>query len=72
MSMLVFRVILMLHPFTKLPWRFSGADYVPPSGPAWQGEHNEEILREAGVSQATIDELKDKGILVARYEDRWT
>lgn len=54
------------------PWRFSGADYVPPAGPAWQGEHNEEILREAGVSQTAIDELKEKGILVARYTDRWS
>ncbi len=54
------------------PWRFSNADYEPPSGPAWQGEHNEDILREAGVSDAAISELRDKGILVTRYEDRWS
>ena len=53
------------------PWRFSKADYVPPAGPAWQGEHNDEILRDAGVSESTIAELRDKGILVAKYEDRW-
>lgn len=53
------------------PWRFSDAEYVPPAGPAWQGEHGEAILREAGVSNATIAELRDKGILIERYTDRW-
>jgi crotonobetainyl-CoA:carnitine CoA-transferase CaiB-like acyl-CoA transferase len=47
------------------PWRF-GASALPDAGLApFQGEHNEEILQELGLSAETIAELKAKGITVS-------
>ena len=46
------------------PWRFS-AEELPPVGlPAFQGEHNVEVLREIGVSDAELKRLSDSGVLV--------
>ena len=46
------------------PWRFS-ADDLPPAGtPAFQGEHNVEVFRELGVTEAELKRLADSGVLV--------
>jgi crotonobetainyl-CoA:carnitine CoA-transferase CaiB-like acyl-CoA transferase len=48
------------------PWRFSDADAGIRRDPAWRGEHNREVLAEAGLSEAEIDELEADGILSSR------
>ena len=48
------------------PWRFSRSVLPQPGVPAFQGEHNEEILRENNVSFAQIKDLKDRKILLSR------
>lgn len=46
------------------PWKFS-ASMLPDAGMApFQGEHNDDVMAELGLSEATIAELKAKGILV--------
>jgi crotonobetainyl-CoA:carnitine CoA-transferase CaiB-like acyl-CoA transferase len=51
----------------RSPFRFSAADAGTNGRPAWQGEHNREVLREVlGLSDATIDELEADGVLVER------
>jgi crotonobetainyl-CoA:carnitine CoA-transferase CaiB-like acyl-CoA transferase len=47
------------------PWHFSDHDgFLGDQLPARQGEHNEEILKELGCTDAAIRALKDKGALV--------
>jgi crotonobetainyl-CoA:carnitine CoA-transferase CaiB-like acyl-CoA transferase len=48
------------------PWRFSDADAGIRRDPAWRGEHNREVLAEAGFSDAEIDALESGGVLSNR------
>ena len=49
------------------PFRFSEAEVGTTGRPAWQGEHNREVLRELlGLSEAEIDHLEHDGVLVQR------
>ena len=48
------------------PWKFSGGELPPPGIPAFQGEHNAEVLSEHGVSAERIAELRAAHILVSR------
>jgi crotonobetainyl-CoA:carnitine CoA-transferase CaiB-like acyl-CoA transferase len=45
------------------PVRFSHADTTPRSGIPELGEHTEEVLREARLSEAEIQALRDRGVL---------
>jgi hypothetical protein len=46
------------------PWRFSGDELTPIGTPAFQGEHNKEVFRELGVSEAELQRLSETGVLV--------
>ncbi|MFD1559418.1 CaiB/BaiF CoA transferase family protein [Paraburkholderia silviterrae] len=48
------------------PWRFSGATLPAPGIPAFQGEHNIELLTERNVDPALIQELRERRILLSR------
>ena len=48
------------------PWRFSQSVLPAPGVPAFQGEHNEEILRENNVPASRIKALKQSGVLLSR------
>jgi CoA:oxalate CoA-transferase len=48
------------------PWIFGRSELPAPGAPAFQGEHNEEILRELQVSEARIRELQERSILLNR------
>ena len=51
----------------RSPFRFSEASAGTTGRPAWQGEHNREVLRELlGLSDAEIDQLEHDGVLVER------
>jgi crotonobetainyl-CoA:carnitine CoA-transferase CaiB-like acyl-CoA transferase len=49
-----------------VPWRFSSATLPPPGIPAFQGEHNIELLAERNVNPALIDELRQRRVLLSR------
>jgi len=48
------------------PWIFSGSELPAPGEPAYQGEHNEEILKELQVPETKIRDLQDRSILLSR------
>src|SRR5580698_9526100 len=48
------------------PWRFSDATLPPPGIPAFQGEHNVELLAERNVDPALIEELRQRRVLLSR------
>ena len=48
------------------PWIFSRSRLPPPGSPAFQGEHNEEILAERNVGQDQIADMKRRRVLLAR------
>ena len=48
------------------PWRFSAATLPPPGVPAFQGEHNVELLTERNVDPAYIQQLREKRVLLSR------
>jgi len=51
----------------RSPFRFSGASVGTNGRPAWQGEHNREVLREVlGLDDGDIDRLVVDGVLVDR------
>src|SRR4051812_9388530 len=51
----------------RSPFRFSAADAGTTGRPAWQGEHNREVLRElAEMSDAEIEQLEADGVLIER------
>jgi len=51
----------------RSPFRFSGADAGTAGRPAWQGQHNRDVLRGLlGMPDAEIDALERDGVLVAR------
>jgi crotonobetainyl-CoA:carnitine CoA-transferase CaiB-like acyl-CoA transferase len=49
-----------------VPWRFSGATLPSPGIPAFQGEHNVEILTERNVDPELIQELRQRRVLLSR------
>jgi CoA:oxalate CoA-transferase len=53
-------------PMPGNPWLFSRSALPPPGSPAFQGEHNEEILREYQVPAERIEALRRRGILLSR------
>jgi len=52
------------------PWRFSGATLPPPGVPAFQGEHNVELLAERNIDPALIQSLRERQILLSRRTAR--
>jgi CoA:oxalate CoA-transferase len=48
------------------PWIFGRSELPAPGAPAFQGEHNEEILKELQVSEGRIRELHERSILLNR------
>jgi CoA:oxalate CoA-transferase len=52
------------------PWRFGGASLPAPGAPAFQGEHNAEILREQGITEEVIADLKARRVLLSRRAPR--
>jgi CoA:oxalate CoA-transferase len=48
------------------PWIFSHATLPPPGYPAFQGEHNEEILAERQVAPGQISDLQRRKVLLHR------
>ncbi|WP_027582406.1 CaiB/BaiF CoA-transferase family protein [Bradyrhizobium sp. Ai1a-2] len=48
------------------PWIFSRSKLPPAGAPAFQGEHNEEILTERGVPADQIAEMKARKVLLSR------
>jgi CoA:oxalate CoA-transferase len=51
------------------PWRFSDAESGAHGQPAYRGEHNREILREAGLSDDEIDKLEADDVLSSRVPE---
>jgi crotonobetainyl-CoA:carnitine CoA-transferase CaiB-like acyl-CoA transferase len=49
------------------PWHFSRDELTPIGTPAFQGEHNREVFRELGVSEAELQSLSEAGVLVAHH-----
>jgi crotonobetainyl-CoA:carnitine CoA-transferase CaiB-like acyl-CoA transferase len=47
------------------PWHFSEGVLDAPSPPAYQGEHNSEVLSELGLTQAEIDECVASKMLIS-------
>jgi crotonobetainyl-CoA:carnitine CoA-transferase CaiB-like acyl-CoA transferase len=52
------------------PWRFSDADAGIRRDPSWRGEHNREVLLEAGLTEVEIDGLEADGVLSSRPPNR--
>ncbi|OAJ54971.1 formyl-CoA transferase [Paraburkholderia ginsengiterrae] len=52
------------------PWRFSTATLPSPGIPAFQGEHNIELLSERNVDPATIQTLRERRVLLSRRSIR--
>lgn len=48
------------------PWRFSDADAGVRRDPSWRGEHNRQVLAEAGFTDEEIDRLAADGVLSDR------
>jgi len=49
------------------PWKFSDAELAPPGLPALQGEHNEAVCAELGISQPEMERLRASGALVGNF-----
>jgi CoA:oxalate CoA-transferase len=52
------------------PWRFSRSSLPAPGIPAYQGEHNAEILAERGIASAVIEDLRQRRVLLSRRTPR--
>jgi crotonobetainyl-CoA:carnitine CoA-transferase CaiB-like acyl-CoA transferase len=48
------------------PWIFSRSELPPPGAPAYQGEHNEEILKGLQVPEHKIQDLEKRNIILNR------
>ena len=48
------------------PWHFSQSELPLPGSPAFQGEHNVEVLSEHNLSAALIQDLQERRILLSR------
>ncbi|MNN64945.1 hypothetical protein D3C81_1804190 [compost metagenome] len=47
------------------PWRFSGGSLDHPGIPAFRGEHNREVMREMGLTDAQIQDLEARNVLTS-------
>jgi CoA:oxalate CoA-transferase len=47
------------------PWIFSRSELPPPGAPAYQGEHNEEILKELQISDEAIRDMQEKKVILS-------
>lgn len=47
------------------PWHFSGEELMPIGIPAFQGEHNNAVFSELGISEEELNRLTEAGVLVA-------
>jgi CoA:oxalate CoA-transferase len=47
------------------PWIFSHSDLPAPGPPAYQGEHNRDILAELQISAEAISDLEKRRILLS-------
>jgi CoA:oxalate CoA-transferase len=52
------------------PWRFSAASLPAPGVPAFQGEHNVELLAERNVDPELVEQLRRRQILLSRRSFR--
>src|SRR6516164_7515214 len=48
------------------PWIFSSCELPPPGAPAYQGEHNEEILTGLQIPEDRIRDLEGRNIILNR------
>jgi CoA:oxalate CoA-transferase len=48
------------------PWIFGRSELPTPGAPAFQGEHNEDILKELQIPEQTIQDLQQRNIVVSR------
>lgn len=48
------------------PWIFSRSELPPPGPPAFQGEHNEEILAGRNMAREKIEDLQKRRVLLSR------
>jgi len=48
------------------PWIFSRSELPPPGAPAFQGEHNEDILKELQIPEHKIQDLQQRSIVLSR------
>ena len=48
------------------PWIFSRSKLPPPGAPAFQGEHNEDILKELHIPEHKIQDLQQRSIVLSR------
>lgn len=51
-------------PIPNAPWKFSASEVGVREGPSWRGEHNADVLIEAGLSSEEIQHLYDLGVLL--------
>ncbi len=52
------------------PWRFSRSTLPKPGAPAYQGEHNAELLAERNVAPDVIEDLRQRSVLLSRRTPR--
>jgi CoA:oxalate CoA-transferase len=48
------------------PWIFSESELPIPGTPAYQGEHNEEILKELSIPEGEIRDMQQRNVLLSR------
>jgi CoA:oxalate CoA-transferase len=48
------------------PWIFGRSELPTPGAPAFQGEHNEDILKELQIPEQKIQDLQQRNIVVSR------
>jgi crotonobetainyl-CoA:carnitine CoA-transferase CaiB-like acyl-CoA transferase len=48
------------------PWIFSRSELPLPGAPAYQGEHNEEILKQLQIPEHKIRDLEKRNIILTR------
>jgi CoA:oxalate CoA-transferase len=48
------------------PWIFSNSELPAPGAPAYQGEHNEEILNELKIPHERVRDMQQKSIILSR------
>ena len=48
------------------PWVFSRSELPPPGGSAFQGEHNEDILKELACPKDSIRDMQQRNVLLSR------
>ena len=52
------------------PWRFSRSTLPGPGAPAYQGEHNAELLAERNVASDVVEDLRQRRVLLSRRAPR--